>query len=160
MVFVGLIVLCAAGAVTFGLRAFQENMMYFISPSELLADADAGGKTFRLGGMVKQGSIERASGDLRVKFTVTDFKQDVDVTYDKVLPDLFREGQGVIARGKFSDGIFQAEEVLAKHDEKYMPPEVAEKLAKEHGGKLPVSQPESNPEPKLESKLESKPWAQ
>ena len=141
MMFVGLILLGAAGAVTFALQAFQENMMYFISPSELLADANPTNKNFRLGGMVKEGSLQRANGSMQVAFTVTDFKQEVKVTYDKILPDLFRDGQGVIVRGKYADGVFRAEEVLAKHDEKYMPPEVAEKLAQEHGGKLPVAKP-------------------
>ncbi len=141
MVFVGLVLLGAAGAVTFGLRAFEENMMYFMSPSEILADAKSTDKNLRLGGMVKAGSVQRTAGSLQVMFTVTDFKKDVPVTYDKVLPDLFREGQGVIARGRFTDGVFRAEEVLAKHDEKYMPPEVAEKLAQEHGGQLPTAKP-------------------
>lgn len=139
MLLVGLILFGAAGAVTFALRAFDENMMYFISPSELLAASGSDDKNFRLGGMVKQGSVQRAAGSLQVTFTVTDFKQEVPVTYDRVLPDLFREGQGVIARGRYTDGVFRAEEVLAKHDEKYMPPEVAEKLAKEHGGTMPTT---------------------
>lgn len=142
MVFVGLIVLAAAGAVTFALRAFQENMMYFITPSDLLADANTAGKTFRLGGMVKQGSVQRDAGSMEVRFTVTDNQHELPVSYTGVLPDLFREGQGVIARGKFASGKFQAEEVLAKHDEKYMPPEVAERLAKEHGGQLPQAKTE------------------
>lgn len=140
MVFVGLIVLVAAGAVALALRAFQENMMYFITPSDLLADANTAGKTFRLGGMVKAGSVARRDGSLAVSFTVTDNKHELPVTYTGVLPDLFREGQGVIARGKFVDGVFHAEEVLAKHDENYMPPEVAERLKQEHGGRLPGSE--------------------
>jgi cytochrome c-type biogenesis protein CcmE len=142
MMFVGLILLAAAGAVTFALKAFQENMMYFITPSDLLADTNTAGKTFRLGGMVKQGSVQRADGSMEVRFTVTDNQHELPVSYVGVLPDLFREGQGVIARGKFTSGKFQADEVLAKHDEKYMPPEVAERLAKEHGGKLPQSKSE------------------
>jgi cytochrome c-type biogenesis protein CcmE len=139
MAFVGLILLGAGGTVSFALRAFEENMMYFISPTELLAETDPAGKSFRLGGKVKQGSVRRAGGDLRVSFTVTDFRQDVPVTYDKILPDLFKEGQVAIVRGKFSGGVFRAEEVLASHDERYMPPEVAAKLAKEHGGVLPAA---------------------
>ena len=140
MVFVGLIVLVAGGAVALALRAFQENMMYFITPSDLLADANTAGKTFRLGGLVKSGSVARRDGSLDVQFTVTDMKHELPVTYTGVLPDLFREGQGVIARGKFVGGEFKAEEVLAKHDENYMPPEVAERLKQEHGGKLPGSE--------------------
>jgi cytochrome c-type biogenesis protein CcmE len=141
MMFVALIVLAAVGAVTFALKAFQENMMYFITPSDLLADLNTDNKTFRLGGMVKQGSVQRADGSMEVRFVVTDNKHELPVTYTGVLPDLFREGQGVIARGKIANGLFTAEEVLAKHDENYMPPEVAERLAKEHGGKLPEVKP-------------------
>src|SRR5689334_10167744 len=132
MVFVGLIVLCAIGAAAFALRAFNENVMFFVSPSDVLADPKANSKNFRLGGIVKDGSVKRAEGDLRVTFIVTDHSKDVTVTYDKVLPDLFREGQMAIVRGKFDGDVFRADEVLARHDENYMPPEVAEKLAKEH----------------------------
>ena len=139
MVFVGLILLCTAGAVALGTRAFKENVMYFISPTELLSDPNAGAKNFRLGGIVKDGSVKRAEGDLRVSFVVTDNNKDLTVTYDKVLPDLFREGQMAIVRGKYDGSAFRADEVLAKHDENYMPPEVAEQLAKQHGGKLPTA---------------------
>jgi len=139
MVFVALIVLAAAGAVTLALRAFQENLLYFITPSDLLVEKSTAGKSYRLGGMVKQGSVQRADGSMSMRFVVTDLKHELPVTYTGVVPDLFREGQGVIARGKIVDGIFMAEEVLAKHDEKYMPPEVAEKLKDNHGGKLPGS---------------------
>jgi cytochrome c-type biogenesis protein CcmE len=141
MVFVALIVLGVGGAVAFGLQAFQENMMYFVTPSDMLSSPGTDNKTFRLGGMVKQGSVHRADGSLDVTFTVTDTKHELPVTYTGVLPDLFREGQGVIARGKFVGGRFQAEEVLAKHDEKYMPPEVAKRIAQEHGGTMPTPQP-------------------
>ena len=139
MIFVALIVLSAGGAVALGTRAFKENVMYFISPSDLLADPNTGSKNFRLGGIVKDGSVKRADGDLRVTFAVTDNAHDVTVSYDKVLPDLFREGQMAIVRGKYEGGVFRADEVLAKHDENYMPPEVAEQLAKQHGGKLPTA---------------------
>lgn len=141
MLLVGLIVLGVGGAVALGLRAFQANLLYFVTPSELLSDANAAGKSFRLGGMVKQGSVHRAEGSMEVHFVVTDFKQELPVAYTGVLPDLFREGQGVIARGKVANGAFVAEEVLAKHDEKYMPPSVAEKLKQEHNGSLPLSKP-------------------
>jgi cytochrome c-type biogenesis protein CcmE len=114
MVFVGLIVLGVAGAVTLGLRAFNENIVYYVTPSEVLADTKSAGKSFRLGGMVKQGSVQRAEGSMQVRFVATDFEHDMPVTYTGVLPDLFREGQGVIARGKIVDGTFVAEEVLAK----------------------------------------------
>jgi cytochrome c-type biogenesis protein CcmE len=141
MMFVGLIVIGVAGAVTLGLRAFRENMLYYVTPTEALADTNAAGKSFRLGGMVKQGSVQRADGSMQVRFVATDFEHELPVVYTGVLPDLFREGQGVIARGKIVDGTLQAEEVLAKHDEKYMPPEIAEKVKKEHGGNLPVAKP-------------------
>jgi cytochrome c-type biogenesis protein CcmE len=138
MIFVGLIVLGVAGATALGLRAFKENVSYYVEPSALLADTQAAGKSFRLGGMVKRGSIERATGSLTVRFVATDFAHDVPVTYTGVLPDLFREGQGVIASGKMIEGVFHAEEVLAKHDENYMPPGMADKIKQEHGGKMPV----------------------
>jgi cytochrome c-type biogenesis protein CcmE len=137
MLFVALIVTGVAGAATFGFKAFQMNKMYFITPSDLLADTNTAGKTYRLGGMVKQGSVQRASGSLDVTFVVTDLKEDLVVKYTGVLPDLFREGQGVIAHGKIVDGVLLADEVNAKHDENYMPPDVAEKLKKNHGGQLP-----------------------
>jgi len=140
MLFVVLIALGVGAGTTFALRAFNENMLYYVTPSELLATATAD-KSFRLGGMVKQGSVERAPGSLTVHFVVTDFQHDLPVTYTGVLPDLFREGQGVIARGKVSGGMLQAEEVLAKHDEEYMPPGVAEKIKQAHGGNMPVSKP-------------------
>ena len=143
MMFVGLIVIGVAGAVTFGLRAFQQNLLYYVTPTEALADSKVTEKALRLGGMVKQGSVQRAEGSMEVKFVVTDFEHELPVVYTGVLPDLFREGQGVIVRGKIVDGTFGAEEVLAKHDEKYMPPEIAEKLKKEHGGNLPVAKPQS-----------------
>lgn len=141
MLFVGMIVIAVAGATAFTLSAFKENMMFFITPSDMLVEQNTVGKSFRLGGMVKEGSVQRANGSLDVRFIVTDFKHELPVTYTGVLPDLFREGQGVIARGKFLQGEFHAEEVLAKHDEKYMPPEVAEKLKENHGGKLPGTTP-------------------
>jgi cytochrome c-type biogenesis protein CcmE len=92
--------------------------------------------------MVEEGSVKRETGSMEVRFVVTDFHQDVTVSYSGVLPDLFREGQGVITRGKLgSDGVFVAQEVLAKHDEKYMPPEVAESLRKQHQQKGPAATP-------------------
>ena len=87
--------------------------------------------TFRIGGMVVDGSVQREIGELQVRFGLTDYQKTVTVTYDGILPDLFREGQGVVALGKLKDGVFVAEEVLAKHDENYMPPEVAASLKKE-----------------------------
>ena len=104
-----------------------------------LATAD---RVFRLGGMVEEGSVKRETGSMEVRFIVTDFHQDVTVSYSGVLPDLFREGQGVITRGKLgANGVFIAQEVLAKHDENYMPPEVAESLRKQHEKKAPAATP-------------------
>lgn len=114
------------------LQAFRANVMYFFDPSQVAAGEVARGERFRLGGMVKQGSVARTPGSLEVRFVVTDFAHEVPVRYDRVLPDLFREGQGVVAQGRITDdGTFVADEVLAKHDENYMPPEVARSLKKE-----------------------------
>jgi cytochrome c-type biogenesis protein CcmE len=121
-----------AGALT--LSAFRQNVTFFFDPSEVAAGHVPVGERFRLGGMVTQGSVRRAPGSLEVHFVVTDFSHDVPVVYDKVLPDLFREGAGVVAHGRLrADGTFVADEVLAKHDEKYMPPEVARSLKRRHG---------------------------
>jgi cytochrome c-type biogenesis protein CcmE len=139
MIFVGLIVLGVGGASALGLQAFRENMSYYVTPTELLADAKAAERTFRLGGFVKQGSVQRTQGSMDMRFVVTDFEHELSVAYNKVLPDLFREGQGVIARGKMEAGVFRADEVLAKHDENYMPPEMAEKIKQQHGGQMPVA---------------------
>jgi cytochrome c-type biogenesis protein CcmE len=112
-------------------QAFRSNVMFFFDPTEVVAGKAPKDDRFRLGGMVVKGSLEKTPGTLDVKFQVTDFKSTVPVTYDKILPDLFREGQGVVAHGRMRDGVFVADEVLAKHDEKYMPPEVAKSL-KDH----------------------------
>ncbi|MBV8910240.1 MAG: cytochrome c maturation protein CcmE, partial [Gammaproteobacteria bacterium] len=121
-----------AGALT--LSAFRQNVTFFFDPSAVAAGRVPVGERFRLGGMVTQGSLRRAPGSLEVHFVVTDFSHDVPVTYSGVLPDLFREGAGVVAHGRLrADGSFVADEVLAKHDEKYMPPEVARSLKRRHG---------------------------
>ncbi|HEV7443485.1 MAG: cytochrome biosis protein CcmE [Gammaproteobacteria bacterium] len=117
-----------AGALA--LSAFRQNVTFFFDPTQVTSGAVATGERFRLGGMVTKGSVQRAPGSLEVHFVVTDFKHDVPVSYTGVLPDLFREGQGVVAHGKMSGTTFVADEVLAKHDEKYMPPEVAKSLKK------------------------------
>jgi cytochrome c-type biogenesis protein CcmE len=109
-------------------QAFKSNVMFFFDPSQIAAGEAPPDDRFRLGGMVVKGSIQKTPGTLDVKFQVTDFKHTVPVTYNKILPDLFREGQGVVAHGRLKDGVFVADEVLAKHDEKYMPPEVAKSL--------------------------------
>lgn len=118
-----------AGAITFW--SLQQNLLYFQGPSEVIAMDMPAGRQFRLGGLVETGSTQRDPGGLQVSFVVTDGQHSIPVTYEGILPDLFREGQGVIARGKLDEGgHFQATEVLAKHDENYMPPEVAEALEK------------------------------
>jgi cytochrome c-type biogenesis protein CcmE len=127
-----LVVVIVAGvglASALALRAFRENVMYYFDPTKVAAGEVKPGQRFRLGGMVVKGSLHRTPGTLEVNFEVTDFNHTLPVHYDKVLPDLFREGAGVVAHGRMdASGTFEADEVLAKHDEKYMPPEVARSL--------------------------------
>ncbi len=109
--------------------AFEENLLYFYSPTQVHAGEAPDGRTFRVGGLVTSGSVQRAEGSLEVRFVVTDNLESVPVRYTGLLPDLFREGQGIIAHGRLTEsGDFIADEVLAKHDENYMPPEVAATL--------------------------------
>ncbi len=116
-------------AVALATMASRENIMFYFDPSQVIAGKAPPAKRFRIGGMVVKGSVTRASGDLTVHFVLTDFAHEVPVEYTGVLPDLFREGQGIIAHGTLrGDGEFVADQVLAKHDEKYMPPEVAASL--------------------------------
>ncbi len=116
----------AAGLV---LSAFEENLVFFYSPSDLIEKDLPDGRRFRLGGLVVEGSVKRLGDGLTVEFVVTDLSATVPVTFRGPLPDLFREGQGVVAEGVLSaSGVFEADGVLAKHDENYMPPEVAEAL--------------------------------
>ena len=129
-----------AGALA--LSAFQKNVMFFFDPSQVAAGEVKQGERFRLGGMVSKGSFHRQPGSLEVSFVVTDFKNELPVKYTGVLPDLFREGQGVVAHGRMGgDGVFVADEVLAKHDEKYMPPEVARSLKKNGEAYVPKDGP-------------------
>jgi cytochrome c-type biogenesis protein CcmE len=125
---VGGIVGGVALAAFLAMQAFRANVMFFFDPSQVVAGEVPAGERFRLGGMVVKGSIEKTPGTLDVHFLVTDYKHTVPVTYSKILPDLFRDGQGVVAHGRMQAGVFIADEVLAKHDEKYMPPEVARSL--------------------------------
>ena len=118
-----------AVAVGFILYALEKNVVYFRSPSEVLAEPPAPERRIRIGGLVEQGSVEKPGGGV-VRFRVTDTAQTVPVVFRGILPDLFREGQGVIAEGKFADGVFAASEVLAKHDETYMPREVVDAIKK------------------------------
>jgi cytochrome c-type biogenesis protein CcmE len=124
----GLALLGAAAALA--LTALNDTLVFFYSPSEIGDKNLTAGRTFRIGGLVEEGSLA-TDGDGQVRFRVTDLKEAVPVTYKGVLPDLFREGQGVVAEGALGpDGTFAATEVLAKHDENYMPPEVADALKK------------------------------
>ena len=113
------------------LTAFEQNLMYFYSPSEVVQGEAPAGRKFRIGGMVVAGSVMRETDSLAVRFDLTDTAQIVTVKYEGILPDLFREGQGIVANGTLNpEGEFIAAEVLAKHDENYMPPEVVEALEK------------------------------
>ena len=121
------------GAIALVLSALEGNLSYFFSPIEVKAGKAPQDHLFRLGGLVKDGSLQRRGSELTVDFIVTDNQAEVAVRYTGILPDLFKEGQGMIATGRLgADGVFVADEVLAKHDENYMPPEVAAALGKAH----------------------------
>jgi cytochrome c-type biogenesis protein CcmE len=144
MMLVGLIVLGVGAAAAFALTAFQDNLLYFYTPSDISAGKAPIDKSFRLGGMVPKGSFKRESGSMEASFVLTDYATSVTVRYAGVLPDLFREGQGVVARGRLkTDGTFIAEEVLAKHDENYMPPDVADALRKQGDRRITTELPTS-----------------
>ncbi len=128
LILVGLLLLGVGGAVALALTALNQNINLFYSPSQVVAGEVPKGATFRLGGMVVDGSVRRNPGDLEVWFDLTDTAEVVTVRYDGILPDLFREGQGIVTTGNLVDGGFVAQQVLAKHDETYMPPEVHEAL--------------------------------
>jgi len=144
MIFVSLVVAGVAAATGLVIAAMGENMLYFYSPSQVRAGEAPSGPGIRVGGMVVEGSVERGQG-LEVKFSLTDGAATVDVRYAGILPDLFREGQGIVASGVLEPGLrLRAGEVLAKHDENYMPPEVAEALEiARRGGKM-SARPESS----------------
>ncbi len=130
-------------SVALAVMASRENIMFYFDPTQVAAGKVPEAKRFRIGGMVVKGSVKRNPGDLQVRFVLTDFAHEVPVEYTGVLPDLFREGQGIIAHGKMNArGAFVADEVLAKHDEKYMPPEVAASLKNK-----PATAPSSAPSP-------------
>ena len=115
------------------LSAFQQNLVFFYTPTQVAANEAPQGRTFRVGGMVETGSVQRQPDGVTVKFVVTDTALGIPVVYKGALPDLFREGKGVVTQGKLgADGIFQASEVLAKHDENYTPPEAAEAVKRAH----------------------------
>ena len=123
------ILVAAAAATALVLNAFRSNLVFFYSPSQVAAHEAPENRLFRIGGLVEAGSVARDRDGLTVRFRVTDTAQTIPVIYTGILPDLFREGKGVVAQGRIgSDGVFQAKEVLAKHDENYMPPEAAHAL--------------------------------
>jgi len=125
-----------AASVSLAVMASRQNIMFYYDPTQVATGHAPPDKRFRIGGMVVKGSVQRKPGDLQVRFVLTDFAHQVPVEYTGVLPDLFREGQGIIAHGTIGpDGAFVADEVLAKHDEKYMPPEVAASLKQKGAGK-------------------------
>ena len=115
------------------LNAFQSNLVFFFSPTQIAANEAPSNRTFRVGGLVQEGTVMREG--VTVRFVVTDTAKTVPVTYEGILPDLFKEGKGVVAQGQMKDGVFVAREVLAKHDENYMPPEAAEALERAKQGK-------------------------
>ena len=127
-------------AAAFVLAAFQENLVFFFTPSQVAANEAPQGRAFRVGGMVTPGSVKRQADGVTVQFVVTDTAKNITVVYRGLLPDLFREGKGVVTQGKLgADGVFQASEVLAKHDENYMPPEAAHALSKAEAEKAAKS---------------------
>ena len=127
------------------LRAFEENMMFYIEISDVVEGNTPKDRNFRVGGLVVENSVIRKPGELEMKFTVTDLDAELTIFYNGILPDLFREGQGIIAHGQLNvDGNFVADTVLAKHDENYMPPEVGESLAKHAATKSTVKEEVGN----------------
>jgi len=133
LIFVAIGLVAVGGAAFLALKALRSNLAYFFSPSEVLAQKAPQDRVFRLGGLVEKGSLQRQGDGLTVHFRVTDLAKTVTVAYTGILPDLFKEGQGVVTKGRLGgDGLFHAEEVLAKHDEAYMPPEVAKTLKIDH----------------------------
>ncbi len=130
---IGLMVVGVAIATGLALKAFDDNLMFFFSPSQVAAGEAPKDHAFRIGGLVTRGSVQRQPDGLKVRFDLTDNAKTVGIEYKGILPDLFREGQGIVALGKLrGDGVFVASEVLAKHDENYMPPEVASSLKTAH----------------------------
>ena len=129
MLAVGLVIVGVGVATALTLQAMKDSMMFFVSVTEVAEGKYPENRNFRVGGLVKQGTVQREEGSLEMTFTVTDLRCDLGVSYSGVLPDLFREGQGVVAHGRLdTSGVFIADEILAKHDENYMAPEVADSL--------------------------------
>jgi cytochrome c-type biogenesis protein CcmE len=118
------IALAVSGTAWGVIRAFNDNMVFFYTPTQLLAGEAPGGRSLRIGGMVETGSVEREPGTLTIRFRITDQDKALPVSYTGVLPDLFKEGKGAVAQGELKNGVFVASEILAKHDENYMPPKL------------------------------------
>ena len=132
MLAVGLVVVGMSIATALTLTAFRDNMMFYIELSDVAAGIVPSDRDYRVGGLVTLGSVRRTPGDLTVMFTLNDLAHSLDVRHSGILPDLFREGQGIVAHGRLDEsGLFEAHTVLAKHDENYMPPEVADSLAQQ-----------------------------
>lgn len=143
LVAVALVLLAVGVAAGLTAMALSRNMTYLFSPSEVLAGKAPDGSPFRLGGVVLEHSLQRDSGSLRATFTVTDRFHDMPVEYTGILPDLFREGQSIVATGRIDGKRFVAKEVLAKHDETYMPKEVADAIAKAKSQHVPETRPDA-----------------
>lgn len=146
MLAVGGLILGLGLAAWLGFTAFSKNLMYFYTPSDIVEGRAPAKARMRLGGLVEKGSVARGEG-LVVSFTLADCAKKVPVRYEGILPDLFREGQGIVATGHLDDGTFVAEEVLAKHDENYMPPELADSLKTDTGHSCMPFKPVSQPAP-------------
>lgn len=139
------LVLSVGSATALALYAMSQNLLYFYSPSQVYAGEAPRDRMFRVGGLVVDGSVKRESDGLTVRFELTDTARTIPLVYTGLLPDLFREGQGIVAHGQLGEnGLFRAEEVLAKHDENYMPPAVAESL-KAAGAEHPAGIPKGKP---------------
>jgi len=130
LTFVAVALILLAAAAGLALLAFEESIVFFYSPTDIREKNMTDDRRLRIGGLVEEGSVVRKEGSAVVRFRVTDLNNSIPVTFEGLLPDLFREGQGVVAEGRMEGGLFVADEVLAKHDENYMPPEVAEALKK------------------------------
>lgn len=140
-----LVVAVVGGAVALVLNAFQSNLVFFFTPTQVANGEAPTGRAFRIGGLVEEGSIRREADGLTTRFVVTDTARSMPVTYTGILPDLFKEGKGVVAQGQLREGIFIAREVLAKHDENYMPPEAAQALQAAAKASAAAAAPEKKP---------------
>jgi len=140
LIVVAVIIVGVAVAVALGLQAFRKNLLYYFTPAQVAQGDAHAGQTFRMGGLVAMGSVQRVPGSMTVRFTITDMQRSIPVVYTGILPDLFREGQGIVVYGTLDkNGQFVADQVLAKHDSKYMPPEVEAAIKKAEAQQKAVS---------------------